>query len=184
MSMAIALADKLDLLAGFFAIGEKPTGSGDPYALRRAGAGGDPHRPRERLAPEPDRADRGSRASLASSGITRQLPTISLTSWPSVCEFNCARKGDAMTALGGVRRTSGRRFQPVAGTRQCSRGIAWHETGENLLTAYRRAANILRIEARKDGPHESRPTLRCFVSRRSNCWRRHWTVQSRVSGTC
>ena len=39
VSMAIALADKLDLLAGFFAIGEKPTGSGDPYALRRAALG-------------------------------------------------------------------------------------------------------------------------------------------------
>ena len=35
----IALADKLDSLAGFFGIGEKPTGSGDPYALRRAGLG-------------------------------------------------------------------------------------------------------------------------------------------------
>ena len=32
-------ADKLDLLTGFFAIGEKPTGSKDPYALRRAAHG-------------------------------------------------------------------------------------------------------------------------------------------------
>ncbi len=39
VSIAVALADKLDQLAGFFAIGEKPTGSGDPYALRRAGLG-------------------------------------------------------------------------------------------------------------------------------------------------
>ena len=38
----VALADKLDTLVGFFAIGEKPTGSRDPYALRRA-ALGDPH---------------------------------------------------------------------------------------------------------------------------------------------
>ncbi len=78
VSMAIALADKIDLLAGFFAIGEKPTGSGDPYALRRAGAGRDPHRPRERLAPEPDRADRGRRASLADQrhhpGSCRRYP--------------------------------------------------------------------------------------------------------------
>src|SRR6185369_8843503 len=36
---AVALADKLDQLAAFFAIGEKPTGSGDPYALRRAALG-------------------------------------------------------------------------------------------------------------------------------------------------
>jgi len=39
VSVAVALADKLDTLAGFFAIGEKPTGSRDPYALRRAALG-------------------------------------------------------------------------------------------------------------------------------------------------
>jgi glycyl-tRNA synthetase beta chain len=38
-SVAVALADKLDTLAGFFAIDEKPTGSGDPFALRRAALG-------------------------------------------------------------------------------------------------------------------------------------------------
>ncbi|MEL7544368.1 MAG: glycine--tRNA ligase subunit beta, partial [Pseudomonadota bacterium] len=39
VSIAVALADKLDTLVGFWAIGEKPTGSGDPYALRRAALG-------------------------------------------------------------------------------------------------------------------------------------------------
>ncbi len=39
LAMAIALADKLDTLVGFFAVGEKPTGSRDPYALRRAALG-------------------------------------------------------------------------------------------------------------------------------------------------
>ena len=39
VSIAVALADKLDQLAGFFAIGERPTGAGDPYALRRAALG-------------------------------------------------------------------------------------------------------------------------------------------------
>src|SRR5471032_357832 len=39
ISIAVALADKMDALAGFFAVGEKPTGSGDPYALRRAALG-------------------------------------------------------------------------------------------------------------------------------------------------
>ncbi len=37
--MAVALADKLDSLVGFFAIDEKPTGSKDPFALRRAALG-------------------------------------------------------------------------------------------------------------------------------------------------
>ncbi len=39
VAIAVALADKLDLLAGFWAIDEKPTGSKDPYALRRAALG-------------------------------------------------------------------------------------------------------------------------------------------------
>lgn len=39
VSVAVALADKIDLLAGFWSIDEKPTGSKDPYALRRAALG-------------------------------------------------------------------------------------------------------------------------------------------------
>jgi glycyl-tRNA synthetase beta chain len=39
VSIAVALADKLDTLVGFWIIGEKPTGSGDPYQLRRAALG-------------------------------------------------------------------------------------------------------------------------------------------------
>ena len=39
VSMAVALADKLDLLCGFWVIDEKPTGSKDPFALRRAALG-------------------------------------------------------------------------------------------------------------------------------------------------
>ncbi|MFN3144809.1 MAG: glycine--tRNA ligase subunit beta [Paracoccaceae bacterium] len=39
VSVAVALADKIDTLTGFWAIDEKPTGSKDPYALRRAALG-------------------------------------------------------------------------------------------------------------------------------------------------
>ena len=39
VAVAVALADKLDTLVGFWAINEKPTGSGDPYQLRRAALG-------------------------------------------------------------------------------------------------------------------------------------------------
>jgi len=39
VTMAVALADKLDTLTAFFAIGEKPTGSRDPFAMRRAALG-------------------------------------------------------------------------------------------------------------------------------------------------
>ncbi len=63
VSIAVALADKLDTLVGFFAIGEKPTGSRDPFALRRAALGCDPDYPRERLALAADTgASRAARA--------------------------------------------------------------------------------------------------------------------------
>ncbi|MBM3587650.1 MAG: glycine--tRNA ligase subunit beta [Alphaproteobacteria bacterium] len=39
IALSVALADKIDQLVGFFAVGEKPTGSGDPFALRRAALG-------------------------------------------------------------------------------------------------------------------------------------------------
>jgi glycyl-tRNA synthetase beta chain len=39
VSVAVALADKIDTLVGFWVVGEKPTGSKDPYALRRAALG-------------------------------------------------------------------------------------------------------------------------------------------------
>ena len=39
VSVAVALADKIDTLAGFWSIGKRPTGSGDPFALRRAALG-------------------------------------------------------------------------------------------------------------------------------------------------
>ncbi|MCG6120336.1 MAG: glycine--tRNA ligase subunit beta [Blastomonas sp.] len=39
VTVAVSLADKLDTIAAFFAVDEKPTGSKDPFALRRAGLG-------------------------------------------------------------------------------------------------------------------------------------------------
>ena len=39
VTVAVSLADKLDTIAGFFAVDEKPTGSKDPFALRRAALG-------------------------------------------------------------------------------------------------------------------------------------------------
>src|SRR5262249_12735778 len=39
VSISVALADKIDTLIGFWVIGEKPTGSKDPYALRRSALG-------------------------------------------------------------------------------------------------------------------------------------------------
>ena len=71
VSIAVALADKLDMLVGFWAIDEKPTGSKDPYALRTSGAGGDPDGAGERacdavhLRPTHAAADRPQSTSSA-----------------------------------------------------------------------------------------------------------------------
>lgn len=65
LTVAVALADKLDTLVGFFAIDEKPTGSKDPYALRRAALGV------IRLVLES--GARGSLRTLLSDWIVREL---------------------------------------------------------------------------------------------------------------
>ena len=61
VSIAVALADKLDTLAGFWAIDEKPTGSKDPYALRRAALGVIRIVLENGLAPSPDCAHESRR---------------------------------------------------------------------------------------------------------------------------
>ncbi len=68
---AVALADKLDTLAGYFGIGENPTGSRDPYGLRRAGQGVGARRARL-LAPEAWREGPGP--GLARGRRGRRLP--------------------------------------------------------------------------------------------------------------
>ena len=55
ISIAVALADKLDALTGFFAAGEKPTGSGDPFALAPRCAGRHPHPAGKQTAPAAER---------------------------------------------------------------------------------------------------------------------------------
>jgi len=146
VSVALALADKLDTLANFFAIGEKPTGSGDPFALRRAAlgvirlilenklrmplltvfkaaapAGKDPGKePLEFFA---DRL----KVHLRERGVRHDLIAAVFALGD---EDDLVRLLARVDALGTFLKT---------------------EDGANLLVAYRRAANILRIEEKKDG---------------------------------
>lgn len=155
VSIAVALADKLDQLVGFFAIGEKPTGSGDPYALRRAGLGIiriiRENRLRVRLLPLIEAAGDGFRY----RGIHPLPPE-------EVLEFLAERLRIQL-------RTEGARHDVLAAvfaagadddlTRLLARteavaALLAGPDGADLLTAYRRAANILRIEERKDGPFD------------------------------
>lgn len=148
VSVAVALADKFDTLAGFFAIDEKPTGSKDPFALRRAALGV------IRIILEG-----GLRLPLADAAKRAGKTFPGQGAWAgSLVEFFADRlkvalrdKGirhdliDAVFALGGqddltliVRRVEA--LQAFLST----------EDGKNLSAGYKRAVNILRIEEGKE----------------------------------
>ncbi len=172
VSIAVALADKLDQLAGFFAIGEKPTGSGDPYALRRAGLGViriiRENRLRLHLLPLLETAGHGfHHLRLHPATSPNALAPASLTT--EIMEFLAERlrvqlraEGARHDVLAAVFAAKGDREADDDLTRLLARteavaALLGTADGANLLTAYRRAANILRIETRKDGPHDIAP---------------------------
>ncbi|MGE4528105.1 MAG: glycine--tRNA ligase subunit beta [Rhodospirillaceae bacterium] len=153
VSVAVALADKIDSLTGFFAIDEKPTGSRDPYALRRAALGiirlvlenglrlplkplfAAAHglytapnlRPAETVADEliDFLADR-LKVHLREQGVGHDV---------IAAVFAKDKDDDLVRFLARV---------------SALRGFLEGEDGRNLVIAYRRAANIVRIEEKKD----------------------------------
>ena len=150
VAVAVALADKLDTLREFFAVGEKPTGSGDPFALRRAALG-------------------VIRIVLENKLRLHLLPLLG-TARGELFGFIIER-------LRVKLRGEGKRFDVLdavlaAGedddlVRLMKRVEALSimldsEDGKNLVAAYKRAANILRIENAKDGPHEGAPETKLF----------------------
>ncbi len=165
VSVAVALADKLDTLVGFWAIGEKPTGSGDPYQLRRAALGVirivlendlrvplvpliETHRQRVGVS-----MLGGLRTDLSATEVDRiALATGDLLSFfADRLKVHLREKGarhdliDAVFALGGqddlaliVRRV------------EALDDFLKTDDGANLLAGVKRAANILAIEEKKD----------------------------------
>jgi glycyl-tRNA synthetase beta chain len=165
VSIAVALADKLDTLVGFWAIGEKPTGSGDPYQLRRAALGIirivlendlrvpllpviDAHRQRVGVS-----MLGGLRTDLSATEVERiTLATADLLSFfADRLKVHLREKGarhdliDAVFALGGqddlallVRRV------------EALDDFLKTDDGATLLAGVKRAANILAIEEKKD----------------------------------
>jgi glycyl-tRNA synthetase beta chain len=154
VSIAVALADKIDTLAGFFAIDEKPTGSRDPYALRRAALGV------IRLVVE--------------NGLALSLRTVFAAAWDAyrvdglrdravvvdeLIAFIADRLKVAMREKGVRHDLVDAVFAVGAeddllrllGRVEALDGFLRTEDGANLLTAYRRAGNIARIERKKDG---------------------------------
>ncbi len=186
VAIAVALADKLDALAGFFAAGERPTGSGDPFALRRAALGviriireNDLRLPLRGLLAAAsaqaavDEAEVvAARIEAAEEGLERALghalsahePAAPL---PAAPERNAAAVLDFIAERLRVQlRAEGARHDVVAAVfgaapeddlvrllarAEALRGLLESADGANLLAAYRRAANILRIEEKKDG---------------------------------
>jgi glycyl-tRNA synthetase beta chain len=158
ISIAVALADKLDQLVGFFAIGERPTGAGDPYALRRA-ALGIIRIIRERglwlkLLPIIEMTGEGFRHQGVHPVPAKELLEF-LAERLRVQLRGEGRRHDVLAAVfaAGADDVLPRllsRAEAVA-------GLLHSDDGVNLLAAYRRAANILRIEERKDGPHDAHP---------------------------
>ena len=154
VTVAVALADKLDQLAAFFAEGEEPTGSGDPYALRRAALG-----VIRILLKNNVRLPLKHILEIASNSLSNQVPR------DEVIAFLLERLAVQLRA-GGVRPEILRAvfaanvdddLVRLASLAVALGGLLATDDGVNLLAAYRRAANILRIEEKRDGPHRRFP---------------------------
>jgi len=150
VSVAVALADKLDQLCAFFAAGEIPTGSGDPYALRRAALG------IIRIIRE-----NGLRLPLfklfheAAIDLTAPVPVTALLDFiADRLRVQLRTEGERHDVLSAVFATGADDdiVRLLARTAAVTAFLATPD-GANLLAAARRAANILRIEDKKDGPH-------------------------------
>lgn len=145
VSVAVALADKIDTLIGFFSIGEKPTGSKDPFALRRATLGV------IRLILENNL--RLSLRDLIGQGDEAHNQDVAdlITFFADRLKVQQREAGvrhdliDAVFSLGGEDDLV-RLLARVAALQDFLKT----DDGSNLLVGYRRAANILRIEEKKD----------------------------------
>ncbi len=155
LSVAVALADKVDTLIGFFAIDEKPSGSKDPFALRRAALG------IIRLILQ-NRVRLDLRSVLGES-LARYAGNLdTLVDAGEVVEAVMAFFADRLQVY---LRGEGVRHDLIAAAfalrendlvRLLARVEALSafldsDDGSNLLTAYRRANNIVEIEEKKDG---------------------------------
>ncbi|MEZ7134874.1 glycine--tRNA ligase subunit beta [Komagataeibacter sp. SM21] len=158
VSVAVALADKIDMLVAFFAVGEKPGGSGDPYALRRAALGV------IRIIRE-----NGLRLDLArvfweaAQGLPEELrlaPDLDVLPEFVADRLRVQLRGEGarhdILAAVSVGNTDTDIVRLLARASAIADMLAT-EDGRNMLAATKRAANILRIEDRKDGPHEGAP---------------------------
>ena len=146
VSVAVALADKLDTLAGFFGIGEKPTGSRDPYALRRAALGvirivlaGKLRLPlREAIG-----------MALFGPGSAEKVTAELLAFFADRLKVQLRDEGQRHDLVDAVFALGDDDLVRVAARVQGLAGFLTSEDGKNLLAGYKRAVNLLNAEAKK-----------------------------------
>jgi glycyl-tRNA synthetase beta chain len=157
VSVAVALADKFDSLVGFWAINEKPTGSKDPYALRRAALGTIRLVLSNRLRLPLSGPVREAWSLHARSGggrITNQwelLISDLLAFLADRLKIQLREQGARHDLVDAVFALEGQDDLLLIVRRVESLGkFLDTEDGKNLLAGYRRATNIIRIEEKKD----------------------------------
>lgn len=157
VAIAVALADKLDTLVGFWSIDEKPTGSKDPFALRRAALG------IVRIILE-----NGVRLDLLGMlDSTRNSFPASIDDHSNLLAFILDRlkvylkdQGKPHDVIDAVFAKGGYDLVNIVKRVEALHAFIGTEDGENLLAGYKRAANILKAEAKKgDLPTGSIDTL-------------------------
>ena len=143
VSIAVALADKIDILTGFWAIDEKPTGSKDPYALRRAALGV------IRLV-----ADNGIRLPLLATFAKAAKPHDGndlLSFFADRLKVQLRDQGARHDLVDAVFALEGQDDLLMVVRRVEALGkFLETDDGKNLLAGTKRASNILAIEEKKD----------------------------------
>ncbi len=170
VTVAVALADKIDTLTAFFSIGKKPTGSGDPFALRRAALGVIrsvlENGARLRLSKGINAAQDeliGTPALKAGSVFVdagRLKALASLREAPTLIEFFHDRlkvylkdKGHRYDAIDGVLTRADGSLEDdlvlIVMKLEALEAFLKTADGANLAAGYKRAANILKAEEKK-----------------------------------
>jgi len=154
VAVAVALADKLDTLVGFWAIDEKPTGSKDPYALRRAALGvirillDDAIRLPLLRAINQAIAVAGSRHGLIDH---KAVPADLLVFFAERLKVQLREQGARHDLVDAVFALEGQDDLVLISRRVEALGaLLESDDGKNLLAGAKRAANILRIEEKRD----------------------------------
>jgi len=149
LTVAVALADKLDTLVGFFAIDEKPTGSKDPFALGRAALGvlRTLFATNARIALMPLLTKASTRAFGESDpqDVASEL-TFFLAERLKVLFRDEGKRHDVAAA---VLAYGGDDYVKLRSLIEALDGFLATDDGANLLAGYKRASNILKAEEKK-----------------------------------